>query len=669
MTAATPAPATLSRRNPTLPAAALALVLLVAVPTAVALALGAAPYEAVAGMFPGTAVAITTTLLRTLADVAALVSIGALVHLLFLREATSREAFDLDDSPELPILRRASGLWLLAAMGLMLFAPLDSSGVRLGQLFLPGMLAYVQAATYAPGALFISFLGAAIVAVGAHQARHWTGLLLPLLGAIWAALAPIAVGHVLVGPGHDLAGDAAVIQAFAAYPLFGALAVLALAHGRVGEMPAGTLRRLRAVALVALPLIAATEAVVSLVLLAGTDPVAGPAGRLMIARWALLALLAVVTLAATRRPVEASRAAAPGWSAAGLCLVAALVAVTAALSRVPTPQYFVDTTVSQIFMGFDVLADPTWAVLFTNWRPNLLFLTIAAAAVTAYLIGLSKLVRRGDKWPVGRTVAWLLGWAVVVFATSSGFGRYSAPDFGVHMIVHMSLNMLAPLLLVLGGFLTLMLRATRPGADSQHNLHDWITWTMDWRPMRWLYNPILVFTLFIASYYGLYLSDLFGFMVRYHWAHQLMNLHFLLFGYLYYGLVIGVDRTPRQLPHLGRLGLIMAAMPFHGFFGVIIMGSKRIIAEDFYRYLDLPWMDLAGAQYMGGAVAWAGGEIPALIVVVALGIQWARQDAREARRIDRHIDSGRDTEFDDYNRMLARLAERDAANARREPRS
>ena len=41
-----------------------------------------------------------------------------------------------------------------------------------------------------------------------------------------------------------------------------------------------------------------------------------------------------------------------------------------------------------------------------------------------------------------------------------------------------------------------------------------------------------------------------------------MNVHFLIVGYLYYSLIIGVDRPPRPLPHIGKLGYVLAAMAF-----------------------------------------------------------------------------------------------------------
>jgi cytochrome c oxidase assembly factor CtaG len=184
---------------------------------------------------------------------------------------------------------------------------------------------------------------------------------------------------------------------------------------------------------------------------------------------------------------------------------------------------------------------------------------------------------------------------------------------------------------------------------------------MGWPMLRRLYNPLLVFVVFVGSYYVLYLTPLFGIMMKFHWAHQLMNLHFLVIGYLYYGMLVGVDRMPREVPHVAKLGLVLAAMPFHAFFGVIIMSSNRIVAEMFYLELELPWtIDLPRSQYIGGGVAWAGGEIPLLIVIIVLAAQWARQDRIEAIRTDRHLDSGLDDSWGSYNEMLQKLTERDA---------
>jgi putative copper resistance protein D len=220
--------------------------------------------------------------------------------------------------------------------------------------------------------------------------------------------------------------------------------------------------------------------------------------------------------------------------------------------------------------------------------------------------------------------------------------------------------MLGPILLVLGGPVTLALRvapAHRP--DEPAGLHEWINALLAWPFVRHLYNPLLVWVSFVGSYWLLYFTNIFNLAMRYHWAHQLLDLHFVFIGYMFYSLVIGVDLPPRPLPHIGKLGIVFAAMPFHAFFGVIVMTQSTIIASQFYSYLDLPWMtNLKGDQYLGGGIAWAAGELPLLIVIIALVTQWAKQDARLAKRTDRHLDAGLDDSFEEYNAMLKGLANR-----------
>jgi putative copper resistance protein D len=314
----------------------------------------------------------------------------------------------------------------------------------------------------------------------------------------------------------------------------------------------------------------------------------------------------------------------------------------------------------QLFLGFDVMPAPTLGVLATDWRLNILFAVISILAVCLYLAAVVRLRRRGDDWPVGRTVTWVAGWVVIVLTTSSGLGRYSTVSFSLHMVLHMSLNMLGPLLLAMGGAVTLALRAIPPRRRTDvAGVHEWLTGILNWSVTRSMYNPLWVFVTFVGSYYLIYLTPLFQEAMRYHWSHQLMNLHFLVGGYLFYSLVIGVDHPPRPLPHIGKLGLVLAAMPFHAFFGVVVMTSSTIIAETFYQYIDAPWMtNLAGDQYLGGGIAWSAGELPLIVVVIALVTQWSKQDSRFAKRTDRHLDSGLDDSFDAYNDMLVRLANR-----------
>jgi cytochrome c oxidase assembly factor CtaG len=334
------------------------------------------------------------------------------------------------------------------------------------------------------------------------------------------------------------------------------------------------------------------------------------------------------------------------------------IGIAVALARTPPPPLEYLPGQVELELGYPIDAPPTLLNLLTAWRFDLIFGTLAIAMAVLYLMGVRKLLARGDKWPMGRVVAWLAGCATILFATSSGIGRYSAAMFSVHMEVHMMLSMLAPVLLVLGGPVTLALRSLPvAGKDGVPGPREWLLALVRSPLSRFLTNPIVALVLFVGSFYVLYFSGLFDWALDKHWAHLLMNAHFLLVGYVFYWPVIGIDPSPRRLPHVARLGMVFASLPFHAFFGVILMGMNTVIGQEFYQRLALRWnSDLLSDQRLGGGIAWAAGELPLLIVLVALLVQWARADDREARRQDRRADmEGDDSDHAAYNAMLKKL--------------
>ena len=76
--------------------------------------------------------------------------------------------------------------------------------------------------------------------------------------------------------------------------------------------------------------------------------------------------------------------------------------------------------------------------------------------------GLLVLRRRGDAWPVGRTISWMVGLVLIAWAGIGGLAQYSHVLFSAHMVSHMVLSMIAPIFLVLAAPVTLALR-TLPG--------------------------------------------------------------------------------------------------------------------------------------------------------------------------------------------------------------
>jgi cytochrome c oxidase assembly factor CtaG len=335
--------------------------------------------------------------------------------------------------------------------------------------------------------------------------------------------------------------------------------------------------------------------------------------------------------------------------------------IAVGLGRTPPPARLTSPSTTDLAIGYDLAGPPTVARVFFDWRFDMLFGTAAIALAAVYVAGVVRLRRRGDAWPIGRTLAWLCGCAVLLFATSSGVGRYMPAMFSMHMVAHMLLSMLSPILFVLGGPVTLALRALpAAGRDQPPGPREWILSALHSRLSRFLTHPVVATVLFVVGFYGLYFGGIFNAFAGNHFAHMLMNVHFLVTGYLFYWVVIGIDPTPRPIPPLGKVAMVIVPLPLHAFFGIALMGMESVLGGSFYRSLQLSWhTDLLADQRLAGGIAWAAGEVPLVVVMLALLIQWRRSDARTAKRLDRAADRDDDAELAAYNAMLAELARRD----------
>ena len=141
-------------------------------------------------------------------------------------------------------------------------------------------------------------------------------------------------------------------------------------------------------------------------------------------------------------------------------------------------------------------------------------------------------------------------------------------------------------------------------------------------------NPVVAAALFFGSLVVFYYSPLFELSLRTHTGHVLMVIHFLLTGYLFAWVLIGVDPGPPKWAPSLRLLILFATISFHAFFGVALTTGTTLLAPDFFEQLHLPWgPDLLVDQRNAGAVAWGVGEVPTLLLAMLVALAWVRSDA------------------------------------------
>ncbi|WP_425556311.1 cytochrome c oxidase assembly protein [Kitasatospora nipponensis] len=294
-----------------------------------------------------------------------------------------------------------------------------------------------------------------------------------------------------------------------------------------------------------------------------------------------------------------------------------------------------------------------------HWSPDWPFLLGSLLALGLYGAGVARLLRRGDRWPVGRTVAWTLGVLTIVAVTCSGLNDYGMVLFSAHMIQHMVLSMLVPILLLLGAPITLALRSLRPaGKGRPRGPRELLVALLHSRYVKVVSHPAFTIPLFIASLYGLYFTPLFDGLMQSRIGHIAMMVHFLAAGLLFFWPIMGVDPGPNRPGHVMRIIELFMGMPFHAFFGVAVMMATTPLVTTFTAAGAPPGTDLMTDQKLAGGITWAFGEIPTAVVLVALVFQWAKSSQRQAVRQDRAAERDGDAELNAYNAYLAALEQR-----------
>lgn len=521
-------------------------------------------------------------------------------------------------------------------------------------------------------------------------------------GALWTTLVPLtalgfqaSTGHAAGAANHTLATGAMFLHLVGAALWVGGLAAIAVLVARPGgttaEPGAATGRgargrtagegwevaveRFSPIAGWCFAAVAVSGVLNGWIRLGGLDGLGTRYGILLLAKAALMVVLGALGWA-HRRGVVGRLTAADGAPSRGLFwrLLAVELAVMGAVSGVavalsstapPVPDDVpVDVSPAYQLTGNALPPELTAARWFTEWRLDPLFAFACVAAVVVYLRWARRLARRGDRWPVGRTVSWVAGVAIVAWDTNGAPTIYGEILFSAHMVQHMMLAMLVPLLLVLAAPITLLLRAVPARKDGSRGPREWVLAFVHSRWGAFVSQPVVAAVVFVAGMIVFYYSPLFEWSLRSHVGHVWMVVHFTLAGYLFANALVGIDPGPSRPPFPQRLVLLFATMAFHAFFGVALMSQTSLLVADWFGNTGRPWgLSAIEDQQRGGAVAWGIGELPTVALAIVVALLWTRSDEREARRRDRKADREGDVELEEYNAMLARMADRDATQA------
>ena len=599
------------------------------------------------------------------------------------------------EEPEHPAFTRAlavaavaGAVWTLSAIAVLVLTYGDVAGQGLS-----GDPAFTQALVYfmtdiETGRAWLAvIIIAAVVTTALFGVRSLGGLALTLILALIGLVPTALIGHSSSSSDHEGAINSLGLHLVGVTTWVGGIIILALLSGILtGTKPGAatditepTLRRFSSLAGFAFVLVFASGIINASIRVTSWSDLFGSAyGQLILAKTAAAVVLGgigfmhrqwVIPQLGRKGSTMSSRRVLWQLIVAELLIMGATSGIAVALGRSAPPQpteLAPNASPAFILSGYELPPELTPERWFTEWRLDWIWVGVALFGLVAYFLGVAKVRRRGDSWQWFRSVNWVIGLVVLTYITSGPPSVYGRVLFSAHMVDHMALTMVAPIFLVLGAPVTLALRALPARGDGSRGTREWLLVFVHSKFSQLVTHPLFAAANFAGSIILFYYSDLFGYAMRDHVGHELMNLHFLLTGYIFVLSMIGTDPLPRRAPYPMRLLLLLATMGFHAFFGVSIMGGTGLLAADYFGNLGRAWGPSALAdQQAGGAVAWGIGEVPTLLVAIGVASMWSGSSQREATRVDRAADRNNDADLTAYNDMFAKLAERDARLAER----
>ena len=270
------------------------------------------------------------------------------------------------------------------------------------------------------------------------------------------------------------------------------------------------------------------------------------------------------------------------------------------------------------------------------------FAPVVSAALlllaAGYLAGVWRVARRhpARPWPAWRTLVFLAGLGVIAVATQSSIGAYDDVLFSDHMVQHLLLIMIAPVLLVLGRPVTLLLHS------ASNPVHTWVKRAVRSRIVTALTWPPAATVLYGAVVAGTHLTPLMNLVVENDAVHDAEHALYLVTGYLFFLPVLGSEPIRWRVPMAGRYLMLLVTMPVDTAAGVLLMIAPHEMFPA-YAHTGRTWgPGLLADLHAGGVIMWAGSDAIMTVLALAVAVLLIR-DPRQASLLGRWAEGTRRT--------------------------
>ncbi len=268
------------------------------------------------------------------------------------------------------------------------------------------------------------------------------------------------------------------------------------------------------------------------------------------------------------------------------------------------------------------------------WRLNPYVGAILVVLAALYVTGTVVARRRGARWPVLRTVAFVIGLALFGWTTMSFLAVYQQVMFWPRAVQIITLLMVVPMFLALGMPLTLAIEG------GPRWLAGAVRRVLATRIAALLTFPAVVSIVFLVTPFTVYFSPIYEDTLRSRGAAWVLSFALSALGFFYYWTRLRLDPVPKEYPHLVSVWITFAEAIADGALGLTLMLGHHLVAGDWYTALNRPGgLSPQQDQVWGGGALWLIGDLAG---VPFLGALWRRmfdEDRDRAAEMDAELDA------------------------------
>ena len=514
----------------------------------------------------------------------------------------------------------AGGIWALAGVNGVALSYFDVAGVD------PLEAGASQASlfSYVTEITLGQSLAISVVLVMVATTLTWLATRVSTLGvaAIVAlgALIPLTVtAHGAVN--HEDAVSLLALHLIGATVWVGGLAGVLLLSRRLGDSGPDVMRRYSYLAGWCFAIVAISGVAGGLLRVTDLDALATSYGVLLLAKTAALLLLGLIGWAHRSRTIPRlsgsprSRLLFVRLAVVELALMASTVGLAVTLGRSsPQPAGTLRST-AESFLGYELPPPLSYFQWFGQWQVDVLWTPVGLLLAVGYLVGVHRWNRSHDPWGASRTVSWLAGCAVLVWATSGAPAVYGRLIPTMHVLEQVLIALVVPFLLVLGQPRALGGGLFPVRSDGSRGLREWATGVANSRAARAARRPVVALGLYAVVLVGYYFTPAVQISLDNNLARFAAMVLFLAAGL---NLVTSLTARPAgSRMDAERLSVLGAAVVVHiGVASAVMAGWAS--SGDWYQDMRLLWGDAnPNERFLAGGVLWAG----SLAVLLALGVR------------------------------------------------